>query len=86
MAIDSPGRTVDQVDFAVDGVGVHTEQQAPFELDLDTRKLADGPHQLAVNVSLRRRRHGNRRLERHGRERAEAAARNSRRAGRAYRS
>ncbi len=52
VEIDSPGRTVDQVDFAVDGVGVRTEQQAPFELELDTRTLADGPHQLAVNVSF----------------------------------
>jgi cell wall-associated NlpC family hydrolase len=52
VTIDSPGRTVDQVEFAVDGVGIHTEQQAPFELELDTRTLADGPHQLAVNVSF----------------------------------
>jgi cell wall-associated NlpC family hydrolase len=52
VTIDSPGRTLDQVDFAVDGVGMHTEQQAPFVLELDTRTLADGPHQLAVNVSF----------------------------------
>jgi cell wall-associated NlpC family hydrolase len=52
VTIDSPGRTVDRVDFAVDGVGIHTEQEAPFELELDTRTLADGPHQLAVNVSF----------------------------------
>jgi cell wall-associated NlpC family hydrolase len=52
VAIDVPGRSIDQVDFAVDGVGVHTEQQAPFALELNTHTLTDGAHQLAVNVSL----------------------------------
>ena len=52
VAIDVPGQTIDHVDFAVDGVGVHTELQAPFALNLDTRTLSDGPHQLAVNVSF----------------------------------
>src|SRR5439155_9500191 len=37
-------------DFAVDGTGLHTEEQAPYELDVDTHTLADGAHQLAVNV------------------------------------
>jgi cell wall-associated NlpC family hydrolase len=50
LEVQVPGREVDHVDFAVDGAGVHTEQQAPYEVDLDTRALADGPHQLAVNV------------------------------------
>ncbi len=52
IAIDVPGQTIDHLDFAVDGVGVHTELLAPFALDLDTRTLADGAHQLVVNVSL----------------------------------
>jgi cell wall-associated NlpC family hydrolase len=50
LTIDAPGRTLDHVDFAVDGTGVATATAAPFELDLDTAKLADGQHQLAVNA------------------------------------
>jgi cell wall-associated NlpC family hydrolase len=50
LEVQVPGHAVDHVDFAVDGIGVHTEQQAPYELDMDTRALADGTHQLAVNV------------------------------------
>jgi cell wall-associated NlpC family hydrolase len=50
LEVQLPGRQVDHVDFALDGTGVHTEQQAPYELDIDTHALADGPHQLAVNV------------------------------------
>lgn len=50
LEVQIPGRDVNHVDFAVDGTGVHTEQQAPYELDVDTRALADGTHQLAVNV------------------------------------
>ncbi|HEV7641926.1 MAG TPA: NlpC/P60 family protein, partial [Gaiellaceae bacterium] len=50
LEVQIPGRQVDHVDFAVDGTGVHSEQQAPYEVDLDTLALADGPHQLAVNV------------------------------------
>jgi cell wall-associated NlpC family hydrolase len=50
LEVQVPGRQVDHVDFAVDGAGVHTEQQAPYEVDLDTRALAEGTHQLAVNV------------------------------------
>jgi cell wall-associated NlpC family hydrolase len=52
LEIQIPGRDVDHVDFAVDGTGVHTEQTAPYQLDLDTRTLADGQHQLAVNVAF----------------------------------
>ncbi|MFL5962975.1 MAG: NlpC/P60 family protein [Gaiellaceae bacterium] len=52
LEVQVPGREVDHVDFAVDGTGVHTEQQAPYELDIDTRALADGVHQLAVNVAF----------------------------------
>jgi cell wall-associated NlpC family hydrolase len=52
LEVQVPDREVDHVDFAVDGIGVHTEQQAPYELDVDTRALADGTHQLAVNVAL----------------------------------
>jgi cell wall-associated NlpC family hydrolase len=50
--IDSPGRQIDHVDFAVDGVGVQTVRVAPFAHAFDTRLLADGSHQLAVNVTL----------------------------------
>lgn len=50
IEIQATARDVDHVDFALDGTGVHTEQQAPYEFDLDTTSLADGPHQLAVNV------------------------------------
>jgi cell wall-associated NlpC family hydrolase len=50
LEVQVPGREVDHVDFAVDGIGVHTEQQAPYALDLDTRTLADGTHQIAANI------------------------------------
>ncbi len=50
LTIDAPGRVLDHVDFAVDGTGVATATASPFELDLDTSKLADGAHQLAVNA------------------------------------
>ncbi len=53
LEVQVPGRDVDHVDFALDGTGVHTEQQAPYELDVDTHALTDGAHQLAVNVALR---------------------------------
>lgn len=50
LEVQVPGHQVDHVDFAVDGIGVDTEQQAPYELDVDTHALADGTHQLAVNA------------------------------------
>jgi len=50
LEVQVPGHQVDHVDFAVDGIGVRTEQQAPYELDMDTHALADGTHQLAVNA------------------------------------
>ena len=43
---------VDHVDFAVDGVGTSTAYDSPYELDLDTTQLPDGPHTFAVNVSF----------------------------------
>jgi cell wall-associated NlpC family hydrolase len=52
LEIQVPGRDVDHVSFAVDGVGIHTERQPPYELDLDTRTLTDGPHTLAVDAVL----------------------------------
>ncbi len=52
VAIDAPGSLVGRVDFAVDGLGVHTALAPPFELELDTHTLSDGLHQLAVSVSL----------------------------------
>jgi cell wall-associated NlpC family hydrolase len=50
--VDAPGRTVDHVDFAIDGVGRLTQYTAPYEFGagLDTTTLANGPHQLAVNI------------------------------------
>jgi cell wall-associated NlpC family hydrolase len=50
--IDSPGRTIDHVDFAVDGTGVQTVRTTPFEAVVDTSTLADGAHRLAVNVAF----------------------------------
>jgi cell wall-associated NlpC family hydrolase len=50
LTVDAPGRPLDHVDFAVDGTGVATATASPFELDLDTAKIADGQHQLAVNA------------------------------------
>lgn len=50
VEIQATARDVDHVDFALDGVGVHTENLAPYEFDLETASLADGPHQLAVDV------------------------------------
>jgi cell wall-associated NlpC family hydrolase len=52
VEIGVTGRDVDHVDFAVDGVGVHTEHEAPYDLALDTTSLTDGPHDLAVNVAF----------------------------------
>jgi cell wall-associated NlpC family hydrolase len=52
LEVQLPGQAVDHVDFAVDGTGVHTEHTSPYELDIDTRTLADGPHQLAANAVL----------------------------------
>ena len=52
VTVDAPGQAVDHIDFALDGTGIFTEQSAPYEFVLDTRTLADGAHQLAVNVSL----------------------------------
>jgi cell wall-associated NlpC family hydrolase len=52
VTIDAPGQSVGHVDFAVDGTGVASTQNAPYALQLDTRSLADGPHSLAVNVSF----------------------------------
>lgn len=50
--VDAPGRTIDHVAFAVDGAQRTTATTSPFELQLDTTALADGPHSLAVNVAL----------------------------------
>jgi cell wall-associated NlpC family hydrolase len=54
LEVQFPGREVDHVDFAVDGIGVHTAQDAPYTLDVDTRTVADGTHQIAVNVAFSR--------------------------------
>jgi cell wall-associated NlpC family hydrolase len=52
IEIDVSGRDVDHVDFAVDGTGTQTQQQEPYDFELDTTRLADGVHQLAVNVAF----------------------------------
>jgi cell wall-associated NlpC family hydrolase len=52
LEVQVPGREVDRVDFAVDGTGRETQQEAPYAMDVDTSALADGTHQLAVNVAL----------------------------------
>jgi cell wall-associated NlpC family hydrolase len=52
LEIQATARDVDHVDFAVDGTGIHTEQHAPYQLELDTHALADGAHQLAINVAF----------------------------------
>ena len=54
--VDVPGRQVDHVDFALDGTDVARRTSRAVRAVLDTRTLADGPHQLAVNVDVRRRR------------------------------
>jgi cell wall-associated NlpC family hydrolase len=50
--VDTPGRAIDHVDFAVDGVGAFTARSAPFAETLDTHSLTDGAHQLAINVAF----------------------------------
>jgi cell wall-associated NlpC family hydrolase len=52
LVIATPGRAIDHVDFALDGTGIATATADPYELDLDTTRLADGPHRLAVNVAF----------------------------------
>jgi cell wall-associated NlpC family hydrolase len=52
VEIEATAREVDHVDFAVDGTGVHTEERAPYQLEIDTHALPDGAHQLAVNVAF----------------------------------
>ena len=52
LEIQAPNQAVDHVDFAVDGTGVDTAHQAPFQFALDTTRLADGTHELAVNVGF----------------------------------
>ena len=52
LEIDVPGRPIDHVDLAVDGTETGTAVDAPYEFELDTTALADGVHQLAVNVGF----------------------------------
>jgi cell wall-associated NlpC family hydrolase len=52
VEIQTPGYEIDHIDFAVDGAGVSTESVEPYTLELDTTKLADGPHQLAANAAF----------------------------------
>jgi cell wall-associated NlpC family hydrolase len=54
--IDVPNESVAQVDFAVDGTGLASATTAPFLFNgatgLDTTKLPDGVHTLAVKATL----------------------------------
>jgi cell wall-associated NlpC family hydrolase len=52
VEIDVTGPAVDHVAFAVDGTGVPSVATPPYALTLDTTKLADGVHSLAVNVAF----------------------------------
>ena len=52
-----PNQAVERVDFAVDGTGLASAVQAPYLFDLgagglDTTKLPDGPHTLAVKATF----------------------------------
>ncbi len=52
IVIDAPDRLLDHVAFAVDGTGVALATADPYEFDLDTTRLGDGPHRLAVNAAF----------------------------------
>jgi cell wall-associated NlpC family hydrolase len=52
LEIQAPSRPIDRVDLAVDGTEVGTALDAPYLFDLDAGRLANGPHQLAVNVAF----------------------------------
>jgi cell wall-associated NlpC family hydrolase len=52
IEIQVSGRAVAQVAFALDGTGIGTATEAPYDLDLDTSQLAEGTHTLAVNVTF----------------------------------
>jgi len=52
VELDVTGPEVDHVAFAVDGTGVVSTNQAPYTLELDTTRLADGVHALAANVAF----------------------------------
>ncbi|HEY5295052.1 MAG TPA: NlpC/P60 family protein [Gaiellaceae bacterium] len=50
--LDAPGRSIDHIDVAVDGVGGQTLTTPPYVYPLNTLVLADGVHSLAVNVAF----------------------------------
>jgi cell wall-associated NlpC family hydrolase len=52
LEIQAPNRSIDHVDLAVDGTETGTALDAPYEFELDATRLADGTHQLAVNVAF----------------------------------
>jgi cell wall-associated NlpC family hydrolase len=52
LEIQAPAQAISRIDFAVDGTEVGTALDAPYLFELDTGELADGPHQLAVNVAF----------------------------------
>ncbi|HTR33750.1 MAG TPA: NlpC/P60 family protein [Gaiellaceae bacterium] len=52
VEIAATGRDVDHVAFAVDNAGRPDALAAPYDFDLDTTQLADGPHTLAANVAF----------------------------------
>src|SRR5581483_8480389 len=50
--VSATGRDVASVAFAVDGSERASADASPADFGLDTTQLADGPHQLAVNVAF----------------------------------
>jgi cell wall-associated NlpC family hydrolase len=52
VEVQAPNQAVDHIAFALDGTGLDTEHQSPFQFELDTTTLADGTHQLAANVGF----------------------------------
>jgi cell wall-associated NlpC family hydrolase len=50
LEVSGPG--VDHLDLAVDGIGSQTAFDAPYQFELDTTALADGPHDLAVKAAF----------------------------------
>ena len=50
LELEVPDEAVARIDLAVDGTEVGTALEAPYQFELDTTKLAQGTHQLAVNI------------------------------------
>jgi cell wall-associated NlpC family hydrolase len=52
VEIAASGRDVQQVSFAVDGVGMPAQDEPPYVFEFDTGALTDGVHELAANVAF----------------------------------